>query len=148
MTFAPRLEIYLGNRNNLCISTVKNKNAEPRLLVDVPLDELKALGSEDAAHRIGGTILNVLALWHKQAFEDWQKLAVRDSEVVVRGESHDSDDEYCSALRLIGQALSAKTALHNPSIEYFLKQAAKDNEDARKYLEDVWPMLRDRLEGQ
>lgn len=133
----PRLEIYLDQEASLCISKVEKQNAESRLIVDVPLDELKALGPEDAAHRIGGTVLNILGLWHKQAFGSWEVPAV--------GENHSDDDSYSSALRLIDRALSTKTTEHNASIEYLLQQAATESEDARKYLEDAWPLLRDQL---
>ena len=133
----PRLEIYLNHETDLCIAKVEKQNAESRLMVNVPLDELKADDPENAAHRIGGTVLNILGVWHKQAFGTWEVPAV--------GQSLQNDGSYSSALRLINQALSAKTAVYNASIEFLLQQAAIDNEDARKYLEDAWPLLRDRL---
>lgn len=137
MMNVPRLEIHLDREASLCISKIEERNAESRLMIDVPLDELKALGPKDAAHRIGGTVLNILGLWHKQAFGSWELPTV--------GENHSDDDSYSLALRLIDRALSTKTTAHNASIEYLLQQAATESEDARKYLEDAWPLLRDRL---
>lgn len=135
----PRLEIYLNQETDLCIAKVERENAESRLIVDVPIDELKTLGPESAAHRIGGTVLNILGLWHKQVFGNL--------EVPAASGNSQHDDDYDFALRLINRALSAKTAGHNASIELLLQQAAIDSEDARKYLEDAWPLLRDRLEN-
>jgi len=134
----PRLEIYLNQESDLCIAKVERENAESRLIVDVPIDELKTFSPESAAHRIGGTILNILGLWHKQVFGNWEVPA-------VSGNSQ-QDDDYDFALRLVNRALLAKTAVHNASIELLLQQAAIDSEDAREYLENAWPLLRDRLE--
>ncbi|MEO6146361.1 MAG: hypothetical protein ABIP04_04690 [Sulfuriferula sp.] len=135
----PRLEIYLNQETDLCIAKVERQDAESRLIVDVSLDELKALGPESAAHRVCGTILNILGLWHTRAFGKWEVPAV--------SENPQDDDNYDFALRLINRALAAKTTLHNRSIELLLQQAAMESEDARKYLEDAWPLLRDRLEN-
>lgn len=133
----PRLEIYLSQETDLCIAKVEHENAESRLIVDVAVNELKALGPENAAHRIGGTVLNILGLWHKNVFENW--------EVPAAIETKQGDDEYTVALRLIDHALSTKSAAHNASIELLLQQAAISSEDAREYLEDAWPILRSRL---
>ena len=133
----PRLEIYLNQETDLCIAKVEHENAESRVIVDVAVDELKALGSENAAHRIGGTVLNILGLWHKQVFENL--------EVPPVIETKQCDDDYSVALRLIDHALSTKSVAHNASIELLLQQAAIGSEDARTYLEDAWPLLRSRL---
>ncbi|WP_072427671.1 hypothetical protein [Chitinimonas taiwanensis] len=133
----PRLEIHLNQELELCIAKVERPGDESRLIIDMPLDELKALDPESAAHRIGGTVLNILGRWHKQAFRDWQ--------VPSDGEHSQGNDSYNAALGLITQALAAKTTAHNASIEWLLQQASADNADARKYLEDAWPLLRERL---
>jgi len=134
----PRLEIHLDQESDLCIAKVERENGESRLIVSVPIDEIKALSPENAAHRIGGTVLNILGLWHKQVFGNWEVPAV--------GANSQQDDDYDLALRLVNRALSAKTAAHNASIELLLQQAAIESEDARQYLENAWPLLRDRLE--
>lgn len=133
----PRLEIYLDQETNLCIGKVEHQNAESRLILDVPLDEIKALDPEVAAHRVGGTVLNIMGLWHKQAFGNW--------EVPGLAANLQDNDGYVVALGLIDHALAKKTAEHNASIELLLQQAAINCEDTRKYLEDAWPVLRDRL---
>lgn len=135
----PRLEIYLSRKEGLCIAKVETQDAESRLIVNVPLEELMTHESADAAYRVGGTVLNILRLWHKQVFGDWEVPA-------VDGRQHENGSYSC-ALRLIDYALSAKTAIHNASIEVLLQQAATESEDARKYLDEAWPLLRDRLTG-
>lgn len=133
----PRLEIHLNEELDLCIVKVEELGGEPRLIVDVPLEELKALNPENAAYQIGGTVLNVLGLWYKKAFGNWQVPSVADQ---AQG-----DDSYNAALGLIAHALAVKTTAHNASIEWLLTQASTDNTDALRYLEDAWPLLRDRL---
>ena len=134
----PRLEVFLNQETALCIAKVERDNGESRVIVEVPMDELRALEPGNAAYRIGGTVLNILRLWHKSVFENWETPGVMGD--------FEGDDDYEFALRLINHALSTKTSVHNASIEFLLKQAATRNEDARKYLQDAWPVLRDRLE--
>lgn len=134
---APYLEIYVDEKEGLCIARAKAKNVPFHLLVNIPLDELSTYDPEDVAYRIGGTALNLLQSWHGKLFSDWKSPAVKGSQ-----ENYSS---YIGALRLIDLALSAKTSVHNASIEALLQEAAKENEDARKYLAEAWPLLRDRL---
>lgn len=134
----PRLEIYLNQGQNFCISKVSQQgNQLP--VVDIPLDELKALGPENAAYRIGATVLDILDILHPQAFESFK---APDTKTLCDDENN---SDYVCALKLISFALSSKTSIHNKSIEYFLQQAAKDSEAARIYLNEAWPLLRDRL---
>jgi hypothetical protein len=133
----PRLEIYLDGNLKLCIGKVESNTELPRLIVDIDLDELKSYEPENAAHRVGGTILNILKIWHEKAFEDW--------EVPVVSEEVRTDDLYI-AQRLIAEALEKKSAVHVSSIEVLLRQAASKSEDVREFLEDSWPVIRKRLE--
>ena len=71
----PRLEIFLKD-GALCIAKVDDEKVGARLIVDIEMDELKSLSPNDATYRVGGTVLNILRLWHGQAFGDWQVPAV------------------------------------------------------------------------
>jgi hypothetical protein len=71
----PRLEIFLEN-GALCIAKVDNENEGTRLIVDIEMDELKSLTPAEATHRVGGTVLNILRLWHGEAFGAWQVPAI------------------------------------------------------------------------
>ena len=68
----PRLEIYLDESGALCIAKKERLDAPSRVILSVELDELKSLNPADGAYRVGGTVLNVLRLWHKEEFEDWE----------------------------------------------------------------------------
>jgi hypothetical protein len=133
--YVPRLEIYLNQETDLCIAKVERLDAASRLIFSVPLNELKALEAEDASRRVGGTVLDIIRIWYKQAFGEWKALEV-DEDV-------QSNDFFFSAMKLLDYALSTKTVEHNKSIEFLLQQAAVENDDARKYLENAWPRLRE-----
>lgn len=66
----PRLEIFLEN-NSLYIAKV-DRDAPRKLIVDIDVDELKALSPSDASYRVGGTVLNMLKLWHAEVFGEWE----------------------------------------------------------------------------
>ncbi|MCT7307908.1 hypothetical protein [Ralstonia wenshanensis] len=134
---APYVEIYLSQEDGLCIARAKAPNVPFQLIVNVPLEDLRALDPADAAHRVGGTVLGLLQSWHGETLGDLNVLEVKAAE---RDESL-----YFAALKLVDMALSGKTAAHNASIEALLQEAAKESDDARKYLDDAWPVLRDRL---
>lgn len=60
----PRLEVYLDESDNLCIAKVEKAGAASRLILDIELDDLKSFDPVDASYRVGGTILNILRIWH------------------------------------------------------------------------------------
>lgn len=68
----PRLEIYLDESDNLCIAKVEATGTASRLILDIDLDELKSLDPKDAAYRVGGTVLNILRIWYKEKFGEWE----------------------------------------------------------------------------
>ena len=74
----PRLEIYLDDSDNLCIAKVEKAGAASRLILDIELDDLKALDPKDASYRVGGTVLNILRIWHKEKFGAWEVPGVSD----------------------------------------------------------------------
>jgi len=133
----PRLEIYLENGSTVCIAKVERPDAERRLIFDVDLEQIKSENPQDAAYRLGGAVLNILRVWHKREFGEWS--------VPVPEDTLDDHDDYYAALRLIEQSLSEKSSQHAESIERLLKNAAKTDDNARKYLEEAWPLLRNRL---
>lgn len=134
---APYVEIYLSQEDGLCIARAKAPNVPFQLIVNVPVDDLLALDPADAAHRVGGTVLSLLKSWHGETLGD---LKVPEARADERDESL-----YFGALKLVDMALAGKTAAHNSSIEALLQEAAKESDDARRYLDDAWPAVRDRL---
>jgi hypothetical protein len=73
----PRLQINLEN-GAINIVKAARENEEPYLILDIELDELKALPPSEAAYRIGGTILNLLRVWHPSEFGEWSVPSVFD----------------------------------------------------------------------
>jgi hypothetical protein len=138
----PRLEIYLDEGNNICLSRVEKKDGASRLIVNMPIQEANELEEDELSYRIGKSILNILSFWHKDIFVKQKKDSFVPSETVEQ-----SVQLYETALRLIGIALDSKTKTHNVSIEDLLQQSSIHNLDARFYLENTWPTLLRRLES-
>ena len=67
----PRLEIFLKD-GALCIAKVDDDQVGTRLIMDIEMDDLKSLTANDATYRVGGTVLNLLRLWHPKEFGEWQ----------------------------------------------------------------------------
>lgn len=134
----PRLEIFLNESSMLCIAKVEQVGADSRLMVDVDLNELKSHGLEGASSRIGGLIINILSKWHKTEFESWDMSVAEESP-----ELSDNGIAQC----LIGKSVLNKTAVHVPSIDLLLSQEAGKNEEARRFFEESWPVIRERLES-
>lgn len=110
--------------------------SKPREILEIDVAEVISNELDEAGRKIGITVLGILSLWHQDAFHGWGIPSQTDEE---------AEDEFDLALRLIHCALEGKTAMHNTSIEILLTQAATENDDARNYLKDAWPLLRDRL---
>jgi hypothetical protein len=73
----PHLQISIQN-GVLKIIRSSNGVDEPFLILEVEIEDLKVLQPAEAAHRIGGTVLNLLRTWHKSDFGDWIVLPVFD----------------------------------------------------------------------
>jgi hypothetical protein len=134
----PRLEIYLNESSKLCIAKVDCIGADSRIIIDMDIDELKAHGLEGAASQVGQGIIHILSLWHKKEFETWDIPKMQDDPEL---------GDYGIAQCLIGKSVSGKTGVHVPSIAMLLHQAASRDEDARRFQEESWPVIRARLES-
>lgn len=135
---APRLEIYLDEKSDLCISKIESIDSEPRLIFNIELDELKSFELEAASTKLGGTILNLLNLWHKDALDGWGIPSAKENARM---------DDYDIAQSLIGKSMLNKTAIHVQSIELLLSQEANRNENVKQFFENVWPIIRERLKS-
>ena len=134
----PRLEVYLNEDAKFCISKVERVGAASRLMIEIDLEELKSYGADGAAGRIGSALINILSLWHKKEFETWNSPSAyhEGSEL----------DDFGIAHSLIEKSLSNKTSVHVHSIETLLTQAADAREDVKRFIEESWPIIRQRLE--
>ncbi|MDC8756990.1 hypothetical protein [Janthinobacterium fluminis] len=128
----------MNEQQNLCIAKNEREGEESRLIWDIELDKLKSSKLDVASAKFGGTIFNLLNMWHKGAFEDWG---------IPSTEEISESDDYEMAQRLIGKSVSGKTAIHIPSINLLLSQEASKNDDAKQFFVDTWPIIRERLES-
>jgi hypothetical protein len=132
----PYLALYVRD-DVLCFAKKLPKESSPREILEIGVKEVIANEFDEAARKVGGTALGILSLWHKDAFPGW-------GEALSQTEMDEEDDLYV-AYRLISESVSKKTAAHVKSIELLLKWASAKNEDAEKFLEEAWPLIRDRL---
>jgi hypothetical protein len=68
----PRVEIFLDENSNLCLTKVEHTGAEPKMILDIELADLLQESPTEAAYRLGGTVLNLMRLWHREEFGEWQ----------------------------------------------------------------------------
>ncbi|WP_265281727.1 hypothetical protein [Verminephrobacter aporrectodeae] len=137
----PRVIIYLDKESNLCISEVEEQNSNSKLIFAMPLGKLSSDDLDSVKIMVGKTVLDILERWHKQVFWNWETSPADE----ISHTEDDDDDDYISATFLVIEAISAKTDVYNASIEFLLQQAAIGSLDAKRYLEVVWPLIRDRL---
>jgi hypothetical protein len=132
----PKLEIYLNESSEICIAKVEDASSPSQLFVEIELDELKSQGIDGASHQLGFGIITSLRRWHAKEFESW--------DVPVAQESPELGD-FSIAQCLIGKSVSSRTAVHVQSIDLLLSQEASKNEDAKRFFEENWPVIRARL---
>lgn len=132
----PYLALYLRD-DVLCFAKKLPKESSPREILEIGVREVTSDEFDEAARKLGGTVLGILSLWHKDAFPGW-------GEAFSQKEEGEEEDFYV-ANRLISESVSSKTAAHVKSIDLLLKWASGKNEDARKFLEEGWPLIRERL---
>ncbi len=134
----PYLAVYVKD-DALIITKKLPKEAKPRKIFELPIEEILADEFADAASKLGTTLLGILALWHKAQFHDWGTLQSVDE--------NDGDErtDFGIAMELISQSVASKTSAHVQSIELLLRQQAIKTESAQKFLDESWPAIRDRL---
>ena len=132
----PYLALYVRD-DVLCFAKKLPKESSPRVFLEIGVREVVSNEFDEAARKVGGTALGILSLWHKDAFPGW-------GEALAQIEEGEEDDLYV-ANRLISESVSKKTAAHVKSIDLLLRWASEKNEDAKKFLEEAWPLIRERL---
>ncbi len=133
----PRLEIYLDSQQSLCVAKVE-REGDARLIVEIGLTELKSSTLEVASSNLGGSISNLLSLWHKHVLDEWGIPSVEESS---------QSDDYDIAQRLIGKSMASKITIHVPTIHLLLSQAAGKDEGAKQFFDEAWPTIRTILES-
>jgi hypothetical protein len=131
----PRLEIAIDG-DVLMISHHRLTERGP-LEVPIPLRDLFQLGKEDAEKKIGALVLNVLALWHNDAFErlEVDSLGSRPSPGLALINN------------LIAHSLTVKTRSYIATIEHILAHPTTCSEQEYvMFATDAWPVIKQELE--
>lgn len=113
------------------------KESDPRPILEIGVDEVISDDFDEAAKKLGTTVLGILSLWHKDAFPGWGISSQTEEDEVA--------DDFYLAQRLVSESVSKKTAVHVHSIDLLLDQAASKREDAKKFLDESWPVIRAQL---
>ena len=113
---------------------------ESRVIFNVPIPEVIADEFDEAAKKLGGTLLRLFQLWHKDLFINWGSSF---SEL-----ESSSSDNFTLALGLIDRLSDGCSEDRLKLIDEILVDAATSDLDASKYLSENWPYLRVRLLGQ
>lgn len=132
----PYLALYVRD-HVLCFAKKLPRESSPREILEIGVKEVISDEFDEAARKLGSTVLGILSLWHKDSFPSW-------GEDLAQIEEGEEDDLYV-ANRLISESVSKKTAAHVKSIDLLLRWASAKNEDAKKFLEEAWPLIRERL---
>lgn len=107
-----------------------------REIIEVPIKQITSEKFDDAARKLGGTVLGLFKLWHKKDFENWH-----DSNASENGYIED----FSVALYLIDRLSQGCSEDRLLLIDEILSEAATSNAVAGDYLREDWPLLRKRL---
>ena len=112
---------------------------ESREIFNVPIPEVIADEFDEAAKKLGGTLLRLFQLWHKDLFINWGS-SFSDLK-------SPSSDNFTLALGLIDRLSDGCSVDRLKLIDEILADAATSDADASKYLSEDWPYVRVRILG-
>jgi hypothetical protein len=113
---------------------------KPREMFDLPLSQVVADEFDEAARKLGSTVLGILRLWHPDVFNNWGS----------RPQGDETETQLVSdfdiAMQLISKSVSDKTKIHVPSIDALLREQSQRTKAAHEFFNESWPAIRTRLE--
>jgi hypothetical protein len=130
----PYLALYIADKT-LHFEKKLPTEETSRGIIEVPLDQVVSDPLDEAARKLGATVLGLFKLWHKKEFEGWDDSV--DSKPAVA--------DFTVALYLIDWLSQGASEDRLCLIDEILGEAAKSNTQANDYLQDDWPALRKRL---
>lgn len=139
-----KLVIYIDGDERLCFEKKESNKPSSHLMVDIGLDELRSVGEDEAARRLGIAIIGVLRTWHKDSFAEWEEdnpLDIYGADGPDLGEV----DDYDVALHLIEKSVAGKTSFYVAVIESLLATEAAKRNEVRQFFGESWPIIRERL---
>ncbi|MFC5771129.1 hypothetical protein [Thauera sinica] len=131
----PYLELYIEDETLHFAKKLPTEEAS-RGIIEVPIKQITSDTFDEAARKVGGTVLGLFKLWHKKDFGSWD-----DSNALENG----SIEDFSVALYLIDKLSQGCSEDRLRLIDEILSEAAISNVVADDYLRDDWPFLRKRL---
>lgn len=132
----PYLALYVKD-GTLYIDKKLPTEVKPRGIIEVEVEQVTSDEFDEAAKKLGATVLNIFRLWHKSLFRNWGT-----SKVITET---DSVDDFSVALYLINRLSNGCSEDRLLLIDEVLKDASITDVAADKYLRESWPFLRKRL---
>lgn len=120
----PYLALYVRD-DALCVAKKLPTEGSPRDIFEIGVGEVTSTEFDEAARKLGSTVLGILSLWHKDSFPSW-------GEALAQIEEGEEDDLYV-ANRLISESVSKKTAAHVKSIDLLLRWASEKTKMRRNF---------------
>lgn len=135
----PFLALYVKDNTLFFTKKLPTENL-PREILEFSIDEITSDEFDDASRKLGTTVVGILSLWHKDAFQGWG--AGSNSS----GSEDQAPNEFDIAVQLISKSVFTKTKVHVQSIDALLRDQAEKTRAAKEFLDDSWPTIRARLE--
>lgn len=136
----PFLALYVKDDTLFFTKKLPTENV-PREILEFSIDEITSDEFDDASRKLGTTVLGILSLWHKDAFQGWGTGSNSN------GNEHQAPNEFDIAMQLVSKSVFTKTKVHVQSIDALLREQAEKTRAAKEFLDDSWPTIRARLEN-
>jgi hypothetical protein len=133
----PYLIVYVKDETMYFAKKIPTE-AKSREIFEVGIDEVISDEFDEAAKKLGSTVLGILSLWHKDAFPGWG---------ISSNAEKEQNGDFDLAMELIGKSVAGKTKTHVQSIELLLRQAAIKTDSVQQFLDESWPSIRTNLEN-
>lgn len=134
----PRLEIYLNKEIEICFAKKESDIEVSRLILNVELNELKSFGLEGAEKRIGMTVFKIMNTLYSEDFKSWK---IPSTSTIQKFET----EKYDIAMQLMHLSITERISSHVPSIDILFREQKILNEEMRKFIEESWPTIKERL---
>lgn len=131
----PYLTLYIEDETLHFAKKLPTEEAS-RGIIEVPVKQITSDTFDEAAKKLGRTVLGLFKLWHKKNFESWD-----DTSALGGG----SIEDFSVALYLIDRLSQGCFEDRLRLIDEILNEAALSHVVASDYLRDDWPLLRKRL---
>ena len=113
---------------------------EPREILELSTDELTSDEFEEAAKKLGSTVLGILSLWHPEVLKRWGIGSESDESVAQ------IPNDFDVAMHLISKSVFDKTKVYVQAIDTLLSEQSIRTKAGHEFFTESWPTIRNRLE--